>query len=629
MIRYLYTSTLLLISLNLFSQDETIPLLERNVTICTNGVPAQTVLTAIAQQADFVFSYSPSVIPEGNVSICIENQPVRVVINTLFNGAIDYNIRGKYIILKKSKTAVDSKDEVKIVEGYITDSQTGERVKNASIYDKTKLYSTTTNKYGYFKIEVPKDTDVNELKLSKQGYTDTLVLPTKEKRNFFNIKLAANKLFKNANSSIGKVLKSPLTDSLGNRSWIPSWLLTQPIRVHVHNVTDTIFKRVQFSILPFISTNKLLTANTANDFSINLVMGYTQEVRKFEIAGGMNIVRKNVKYAQFAGLGNIVGGSFKGLQAAGSFNIIRDSLRGVQSAGFANIIGGSFTGLQTAGSFNICNTFKGAQTSGGLNFATQFEGAQITGAYNESRIGDGVQISGAINTTKELTGCQLTGAVNIAKSIKGTQISGVTNITKKLDGNQIAGLINISNYVDGFQIGTINIADTCDGVPFGFLSFVRKGYHKLEFSIDEMRFASTSFRTGVPLFHNIISAGISTISVNGSPLLTYGYGFGTSIGKPSKLLWDIEVTSNKFMNETNLSSENSLYKFYTGIDWKILKKTSIAMGLSYNLLNTMTKEAEFNNSIYDLVPYTFSNSNPTNKSNLKTWIGGKIAIRFF
>lgn len=624
MIRYLYIASLLLIPFGLLAQNESIPMLERDVTICTNGVNAQSVLSAIAQQCDFVFSYSPSVIPEGNVSICIEHQPVRLVLNTLFNGAIDYSIRGKYIILKKS-ASFESINQKEIVEGYIIDSKTGERIRNASVYDKVQMISTVTDKYGYFKLEVPKNISVNELHLSKQGYVDTLLVPAKDKRSFFSIKLFSKQIFDSKNSTIGDLINSQLADSLKKHNRLPSWLLTQPIRAHVKNVTDTLFKRVQISFLPFISTNRLLTANTANDISLNILAGYTQEVRKFEAGGILNIVRKNVKSVQLSGVGNIVGGSAKGFQAAGTFNIVRGDVNKVQIAGVWNIVGGSVTGLQGAGTFNVCNAINGLQLAGNINFSTKFDGAQIAGIWNESRVGDGLQLAGIVNTSRELTGAQIAGITNIAKKNEGTQVAGILNYAKKIKGSQFAGIVNIAPFFDGYQVGFINIADSCKGVPFGFFSFVRKGYHKIELSFDEMRFANVAFRTGVPLFHNIFATGIST-SFSNKPLWAVSYGLGTSLGK-NKLLWDFDLSASSFIKNNNWSSENALYKIYTGVDWRFSKKTSIAFGLTYNLLHTNISEGDLNNSIDELIPFTLSNST-TGNSNLKTWIGGKIAIRF-
>lgn len=626
MIRWLYIASILLISLRIFSQTESIPLLERDVTICTNGVSAQSVLSAIAQQCNFVFSYSPSVIPEGDVTICIEHQPVRLVLNTLFNGAIDYSIRGKYIILKKSAIKPESLSDKRVVEGYIIDSKTGERITNASVYDKMQMISTISDKYGYFKMEVPKNIELSQLHFSKQGYTDTLLSPTKNKRNFFSIKLFSKQIFDR--SSIGELIKSPLTDSLKRHTWLPSWLLTHPIKAHVKNVTDTLFKRVQISFLPFIGTNKLLTANTANDFSFNILAGFTQEVKRLEVGGILNIVRENVKSVQLSGVGNIVGGSTKGLQAAGTFNIVRGNVEKVQLGGIFNIVGGSVTGFQAGGTFNVCNTIKGLQLAGNINFSTKFDGAQIVGIWNESRVGEGLQLAGIINTTRELTGVQVAGIANIAKNMDGPQVAGIINYSRNIKGTQVAGIINNANYFDGYQVGFINIADSCKGLPFGFFSFVRKGYHKLEFSFDEMRFASTAFRTGVPLFHNVFTTGIST-SLSSKPLWTLGYGLGTSIGNKSKVLWDIDVSMNRFIRDNNWSSENSLYKIYSGIDWRISSKISIAAGLSYNLLANNSSETDFNNSISGLIPFTLSNSTSSGGTNIKTWIGGKIAIRFF
>ena len=610
MLRKLYIIFLLL-PLGLFSQTyQDIPLLERDITICANGITAQAVLSAISQQGNFVFSYSPSVIPEGNVTICIEHQPVRLVLNTLFNGAIEYSIRGKYIILKKS--AVKLEEEKKIIEGYLIDSITGERIANASIYDKEQMLSAITNKYGYFQIEIPKNTEVPKLYLSKQGYSDTTLLTSKKKNNFFNIKLVSKRIFDGTSTTFEDIIKSPLSDSLKKKSWIPNWLLTQPIRAHVRNVSDTLFKRVQISFLPFISTNKLLTANTANDISFNILAGYTQEVRKFEIGGILNIVRTNVKSAQFSGVGNIVGGSVRGVQAAGTFNIVRGDVGKVQFGGVFNIVGGSVTGLQMSGNLNICNTFDGVQISGLFNYSSKFDGVQISGIWGESRVGDGLQLAGIMNTSKSFT---------------GYQIAGITNISKTVEGTQIAGIVNIASYVDGNQIGFINIADSCSGVPFGFISIIKKGYHKLEFSVDEMRFINMAYRTGVKYFHNNFLVGTSTLFSN-KPLWTFGYGIGTSLGNETKFLWDFDFSMNSYVQSDNWSSENAHYKLYTGFDWRFSKKTSLAFGLSYNLLHTNTKETSFNNALYELVPFTLSNST-SGSSNLKSWIGAKIAVRFF
>lgn len=625
MLRKLIVILLLFISLGLYSQTQNIPLLERDITICANGVTAQSVLSAISQQGNFVFSYSPSVLPEGNVTICIEHQPLRLVLNTLFNGTIEYSIRGKYIILKKS---IVKPDEAKnIVEGYLIDSITGARIANASIYDKEQMLSAITNKYGYFQIEIPKNTEVPKFYLSKQGYTDTTLLTSKGKHSFFNIKLISKQIFDGASSTFEDLIKSPLSDSLKKKAWIPNWLLTQPIKAHVRNVSDTLFKRVQISFLPFISTNKLLTANTANDVSFNILAGYTQEVKKFEIGGILNIVRKDVKSAQLSGVGNIVGGSAHGFQAAGTFNIVRGDVGKVQLGGVFNIVGGSVTGLQAAGNFNVCNTFDGAQISGLFNYTLKFSGAQIGGIWSEARVADGLQLSGIMNTSKEITGFQIAGITNIASVVDGTQIAGIVNAAKTVDGNQVAGILNVASYFDGYQLGLLNIADSTNGVPFGFISIVKKGYHKLEFAFDEMRFASMTYRTGVPLFHNNFSVGTAT-SFGDKPIWTLGYGLGTSIGFKSKFFWDIDISSNRFVKDGNWASENGLYKLYTGLDWQFAGKTSIAIGFSYNLLHTNANETAFNSSLYELVPYTLSNSN-SGSSNLKTWIGARVALRFF
>lgn len=619
---------LFIFPLRLASQTESIPLLERVVTICINDMPAQSVLSAIAQQDDFIFSYNPLILPDGNVSICVENKPVRLVLNALFKGSVDYTIRGKYVILKRVAEISDSKDSKEIVEGYVYDSFTGERIKNASVYDKELMLSTITNKYGYFRLEVPRNVDVSNLYFSKQGYADTLIQPSLAEGNFFNITLSSRQILEKTNDYIGKLLDYQLKDSLSRINLLPSWFLTQSMKTHLQNVSDTLFKHVQISFLPYIGTNRLLTGNTANDISINILAGYTQEVRKFEVGGILNIVRNDARYFQFAGVGNIVGGSFNGIQVGGNINIVNHDFEKVQLAGIGNFVGNRVNGYQIGGIVNFCKVFNGLQLSGNINFSSSFVGSQITGIWNESRVGNGLQLSGVVNTSGVFSGIQVAGVGNIANDVDGTQVAGVINLAESSIGLQVAGVANIASYFDGYQVGTINYADSCYGVPFGFFSFVKKGYHQLEFSFDEMRMVSIAFRTGVHLFHNNFIAGIIP-STGNKPLWTYGYGIGTTLGNHSKLSWDFDLSLNRFIKDNDLSSEDDLYRVYTGIDWHIYKKMSIAAGITYNFLFTNNNEVDLNNSIYSLIPYTLSNSSFGSSSNLKTWLGGKISIRFF
>ena len=87
----------------------------------------------------------------------------------------------------------------------------------------------------------------------------------------------------------------------------------------------------------------------------------------------------------------------------------------------------------------------------------------------------------------------------------GAQVSGLMNICGgDIYGAQISGLLNFGTRVHGSQIGVFNFSDSVAGVPVGFLSFVRKGYHQLEISANESFPLNLALRTGVRQFYNEI-----------------------------------------------------------------------------------------------------------------------------
>jgi hypothetical protein len=311
-------------------------------------------------------------------------------------------------------------------------------------------------------------------------------------------------------------------------------------------------------------------------------VGYVQGVSVAEVGGVFNLVRDDAKVCQLVGVGNIVGGSFKGFQAAGILNITKN-MKGVQAGGVINLVRDDAKICQLAGVGNI-----------------------VGKSYR------GLQVSGVINNTTNMN---------------GVQIAGVMNISRQVTGIQIAGVINKANSIKGVQFSVFNFADSCDGVPFGLFSFVKTGYHKVEFSADELFYSNVSIRTGVKQFHTILMAGIRPDNFNNS-LWSFGYGIGTSIGKPPKLLYDIDITGQQIIKGRFSDSKNTLYKIYLGVDRKVATKTSIALGITYNFYVSDTNSSAYQEKYSSIAPYYFSNNTYHSGMNLKTWLGGKIAIRF-
>ena len=609
------------------AQKITIPALERKVTINADNQSIETVLTDISSQAGFVFSYSPEAISVRNrTTIHASNKPVKLVLNNLFDNDVSFKTKGKYVILKKNPTPKDI--DKQIIEGYITDSNSGEIVSEASVYSKDMLVSTVTDQYGYFKMEMPVAKPLPSIYVSKLGYSDTILaarIDVQQKR------MLEVPLYQQDSALIKKKPR------ISFQKFVPNWLIPKKIKIHSLNLSDSVFRSVQLSLLPLVSTNQFLTGNVENNFSLNVTIGYVYGIKKLELGGILNIVRTNARYCQLAGVGNIVGGNFTGFQGGGILNYAH-SVKGVQGAGIINtalgnsdfqlggVINQSFSSiLQASGTLNFALDAK-VQMAGTCNFAYKTNLIQASGIINVAR-STKAQLSGILNAADSCNGLQASGLINIALNKSDFQIAGLMNYTGEAH-SQISGLINKARRIKGLQLSIINISDTCTGIPIGLFSYVKSGYHKMELAYEETSMATLSFRTGTELFHTIFSAGINT-KQSDKVLWTYGYGLGTSFGNPNKTLFDIDLTSNHLLSRNDYSFTNSLYKVYVGIDRKLASQLSIAAGLTFNLLSCDANTSYFTD-IYSKIPlYTISDRTNSNGINVKTWIGGKIALRFF
>jgi len=198
--------------------------------------------------------------------------------------------------------------------------------------------------------------------------------------------------------------------------------------------------------------------------------------------------------------------------------------------------------------------------------------------------------------------------------------------TKPVLGSQISGLVNVGLKVKGFQLGFLNVSDTLSGVPFGFLSFSYRGYHPIEISADEIFPVNLSWRTGVRSFYNIFSAGMKVNDFS-FPLWHFGYGIGTS-ARLGKTWWlNIDLTTQQIVQGDSFEEMNLLSKLNLTVDKSLTKKLAIAMGPTFNFY-TSNVTVPYYESVYSkLPPYTFQDVTYDNDLNIKTWIGGKVALR--
>ncbi len=571
-----------------------IPILERKISLNLYNEKLPDALSRISQEGKFSFSYNSSIISnDQNVTLNVTSNTVRDVLNEIFKGSLEYKEKSNHLILTKVIVKQPQNTTVSvIISGYIEDAVTKERIADASVYDRKSVSSVVTDKFGYFKIKLEKKDQVASIAVSKRDYRDTLVTITASGNQYLNISIAplgkdslVVTATTNQKDSVKEELELPYND--------------EP---NIRNISDTLYRDIQISLLPFIGSNEQLSGNIINNYSINILAGYSLGTRQIELGFFVNMDRGDVSWLQIAGLGNLVGRNVYGIQASGFFNVNGGETKAAQLTGFANVNFHDFQGVQLGGFGNV--NLKSA---------------------------DGVQVAGFANLANGPSkGLQIAGFANLQTDrFIGSQFAGFGNVgLKHVSGSQISAFGNYGKDVRGTQIGLFNYADSLGGVPIGLVSFVRTGYHKLEVSADEVFYTNVAFRTGVEKFYNILLAGIKTENtINNANVWTFGYGVGTARKLKRWLYLDLDLTS-QHVNKGSFTHDLSLLnKLHVGMDFKLARKLSLYGGVTLNGYLT--------NSSYTDYPILFSNYNPSiisdhtynNGTNLRMWLGAKVGIR--
>lgn len=601
---------MLLISLQAVPQSN-VRLLERSITITLDNVPMGEALKRVSREAGVTFSYSSKLFDESQpVTQRFTNQTIREILDELFKGAIEYRERGKYIILIRGKEKVAETDP-KMLSGYVIDEATGQRLRNVSVYDPTTLASAVTDEYGFFKLEI-KNPTAEEVRLAvkKAQYTDTLVVVPKKNRQLLKIpiKFDADRI-------------ETMADSVGSKftRFFNRIFQAAGDAVNMENIRDTIYRKTQFGFVPFIGTNGGLSGNVINDYSFNMFGGYSLGNRVFEFGGLFNANRGNVSGVQIAGLANGVLGRSDAVQVAGLLNLGADEVYGAQISGLANVALASARGSGIAGMANVSlGDQRGVYVAGFANVSTGASGP--------------VQMAGFTNLSKgEFRGAQVAGFTNVVTSnLKGAQISGFANVADgNVSGAQVASFFNFGRDVSGTQIGLFNYARSMRGVPVGLLSFVAKGYHKLEISADEIFYLNVAFRTGVRHFYNILTVGAKPQSFDQEQSFwTFGYGIGTAPKLAKWLSLNVDVTSSQIVYG-KIEKINLLNKVYTGLDFHLTKNFSVFGGITLNGQVTDRFYTEYPELFTHYEPSIIKERTLSNDLNLRMWWGGKVGIRFF
>lgn len=302
---------------------------------------------------------------------------------------------------------------------------------------------------------------------------------------------------------------------------------------------------------------------------------------------------------QFAGIANINTQKTNGVVFGGITNIMKDSSNVMSFAGIANLNGRSTMGMQFGG---ICNTVNG-------NFlGAQFAGITNTGNGNT----DGAQVAGISNINNG--------------NFTGLQLAGISNLNNgDLEGAQI-GLINVSKNVSGFQFGLINVAESFEnGVPFGLVNYVKKGFHALEISGGEAIYGNLAFKLGVDQLYTIYRIGYAANNSENS--LTFGLGFGGMVPLTEKMKVSLDLTANHIAEYSYSPSFNLLSRADLAFRYHINDHIGFFAGPSFNV---HLAENPADGDVAPLkVPHAIYEENWWNQNGKTSlWVGANAGVSF-
>ncbi|WP_119079863.1 LA_2272 family surface repeat-containing protein [Chitinophaga alhagiae] len=495
--------------------------LSKTVSVKVVRQPVDTVLSMLSRQSQGAISYIGSPFRRDSlVTLTMLNKPLKQVLDQLFQGRMQYVESGDNIILQRAEA---QRERHYVISGTVRDRRSGVAIQNASIYEHSNLTSTFTDGEGRFHLRLRDRGRLPSVQLtvSKEFYLDTAlyVMPGFDREISVSI----------APAPPVQLREFTVTDGV-EKTWLGKRLLSSTLRRQTQNISRFFAEKpIQSSLVPSLGSHGKMAGQVVNKFSLNIVGGYAAGLDGVEVAGGFNINKKDVQYAQVAGLFNMVGGHMKGAQATGGMNRIMKSARGAQAAGIANIVDSSLTGAQAAGGINksggnsqgaqvagLANVsygdFSGMQAAGGLNtIRGQAAGAQVSGLsnFNEGQL-TGIQVTGGLNHTKgQVSGLQIAGIYNSSGGdLGGLQLAGAANRINGSSRGMQLGLFNYARHLGGLQFGLINVADSSTGTSIGLVNIVRKnGYYKVTLSSSDLLPVQIAVKTGRRQFYSMLVAG--------------------------------------------------------------------------------------------------------------------------
>lgn len=552
--------------------------LSKLVTFNIKQQSVRNTLQQISTAGNFYFSYNGKLINQDSlVSLNVQRMPVRDVLDKMFDGKVAYKENAEYVMLRYAVNHftiepenITTAENLYLISGYIVDTKTGKKVKQASVYEKTLLQSTLTDDDGYFTLRFKGDHKAIVLTASKETYRDTALV------FLADIKIQPQG-YEDPDKEKGTIFSNAI-ENLG----ISKFLLSSKQRIQNLNVPNFFaYTPFQASLLPGLSSHGMMSSRVVNKASLNVLGGYTAGVDGVEVAGLFNLTIGKVTSFQAAGVFNAVGGDVEGTQFAGVMNYNRQDVKGFQAAGVTNLVVGNFGGIQTAGVANFVN--------------------------------------------KEVSGVQIAGVGNFANGkASGMQIAGVGNIaSRNYRGTQIAGVFNYAKKFSGLQIGLINLADSSMGTSIGLLNLSKNGYKKVSFFGNDLVNANAAIKTGNANLYTLLIAGRNYSDT--AKIETIGVGFGHDFVFGKHVAIETELIT-QYLYLGNFDYHNILMRFQANLELRFFKGFAIFGGPSYAYYNSdapLGSSAKgYKQNIVPAKHHQFSGNN-------QGWWGWNVGITLF
>jgi len=288
-------------------------ILGKNISFEVRSQRLDNVLEIVSNKGDFYFSYNSNIVKRDSlVTLTVFNKTIKQVLDFLFGEGYEYKESGNYLIIRRAPIKVSlitnkaiTQDKVYTVSGYVLDDESGEKLSDASIYEKRLLASALTDENGHFKIRLKSKNKTAELTVSKEFYQDTTVIiqPKYNQQVTITIMpLPANqsmvtisptdyyapdslRLSVETGSSVTEYLYVKRDSVKVEKTAAGRFLLSSKQKIQSLNLEKFFTQRpFQVSITPGLSTHGQLNSQIVNNFSLNIFGGYT---------GGLNGDRRD------------------------------------------------------------------------------------------------------------------------------------------------------------------------------------------------------------------------------------------------------------------------------------------------------------------------------------------------